>query len=104
MQHDVSDGRLARLLRETRLPLSKLARREGVSPPTTWRWWRKGCRGVCLETFVVGGTRFTTEEAHARWVEGVTVAANGERPTVSTNRSREAAVAKAERDLAAEGI
>ncbi len=70
------------LLSEKRLSLTELARRERVAPPTIWRWYKKGVRGVRLETFVVGNRRFTTEEAFGRFVERNTAAANGERPRI----------------------
>jgi len=30
---------------------------------TVWRWTRKGCRGVRLQTWKVGGKRVTTDKA-----------------------------------------
>lgn len=92
------------LLEETRLTLTELARRENVAPPTTWRWDKRGVRGVKLETFVIGGRRFTTEEAFARFVERTTAAADGHTPQARTNRQREAAIAQAERELSEAGI
>lgn len=59
-----------------------------------------------LETFNIGGRRYTTQEAFQRFVERSTVAANGTpaAPAVRTNRQREAAISKAEAELAKAGI
>jgi len=88
------------LLNEQRLTLNHLAKQEGVNPSTVWRWSLRGVRGVVLETFSVGARRFTTNEAFARFVDGTTAVAKGEQPQVRTNRQREAAIARAERELA----
>ncbi len=88
------------LLDEQRLTLNQLAKQEGVNPSTVWRWSLRGVRGVELETFSVGARRFTTSEAFARFVEGTTAAAKGEKSQVRTNRQRDAAIAQAERELA----
>lgn len=93
-------------LKEQRLSLTELARQEGVSIPTPWRWTKRGVKGVVLETFSIGGRRYTTQEAFQRFVERSTAAANGEPavPASRTNRQREASIAKAEAELAKAGI
>lgn len=93
-------------LKEQRLSLTELARQEGVSIPTPWRWTKRGVKGVVLETFSIGGRRYTTQEAFRRFVERSTSAANGDCPAspVRTNRQREAAISKAERELEKAGI
>ncbi|NLX98218.1 MAG: DUF1580 domain-containing protein [Rhodopirellula sp.] len=48
------------------------------SPSTAWRWYRKGIRGVRLETVVVGGRRYTSREALDRFLSAVTSAADSE--------------------------
>ena len=53
---------------------------------------------------MVGGRRYTTNEAFVRFVEQTTLAANGESPRTRTNRQREAAIRRAERELDALGI
>jgi hypothetical protein len=92
------------LLHERRLTLTKLAQREKVNPATTWRWGLKGVHGIKLETIIVGGRRQTSEEAWERF----SAALNGEEvPAVkpsATNRKRQAAIAAAERELAAAGF
>ncbi len=95
---------MSHLLAESRLSLSELARREGVAVPTTWRWAQRGVRGVKIETFAIGGRRYTTAEAFARFVEATTAAAQGVTPPARTNRQREAAIAKAEAELDKLGV
>ena len=93
-------------LNEQRLTLTQLARQEGVSVPTPWRWANRGVRGVVLETFSVGGRRFTSIEAFVRFVEATTAAAQGlpTTPASRTNRQRDAAITRAEAELAKAGI
>ena len=93
-------------LKEQCLSLTELARQEGVSIPTPWRWTKRGVKGVVLETFSIGGRRYTTQEAFQRFVERSTAAANGEpaAPASRTNRQRETAIARAERELEKAGI
>jgi hypothetical protein len=37
-------------------------------PATIARWARKGCRGVRLESLLIGGRRFSTVEAVSRFL------------------------------------
>lgn len=93
------------MFREMRLSLSQLAREEGVSPSTVWRWTLNGVRGCRLESFSVGAKRFVTREAFARFVEATTAAAaHGPMPSVRTPRQRERAIDRAEGELACQGI
>ena len=95
------------LLNETWLTLTALARREGVALSTIWRWTLRGVRGCRLETFSVGVKRFTTEESFIRFVEATTAATTGEAtaaPQVRTSRQREAAIKRAEAELAKAGV
>ena len=39
---------------------------------TMYRWTGKGCRGIVLESVSVGGTRCTSREAIARFIERLT--------------------------------
>jgi hypothetical protein len=43
---------------------------------TGYRFITRGCRGVTLESVVVGGRRFTSHQALRRFVASVTAAAN----------------------------
>jgi len=94
------------ILNENKLTLTKLAQRERVNTSTAWRWAQRGVKGIKLETFKIGGRRYTTNEAFIRFVEGTTAAANGEQPAqqARTNRQRELAVDRAEAELAHDGI
>jgi len=95
------------LLDETRVSMTGLARLVEVTIPTIWRWRQKGVRGVRLETFMVGGRRYTTHEAYRRFVAATTLAADGGQPpstSARTSRQRQAAIARAEAELDAPGI
>lgn len=60
---------MSRLLEEERLAVTAAARQIfRVSPETAWRWALRGVRGVKLESFVVGGRRFTSREACQRFL------------------------------------
>ena len=50
---------------------------------TGYRFITRGCRGVFLESILVGGRRFTSRQALLRFVDAVTAAAsrNGSRPS-----------------------
>jgi hypothetical protein len=93
------------LLNESRLTLPELARMEGVNVCTVWRWAKRGAKGCILETFSVGAKRFTTRQAFARFAAGCTAAALGQGvPSPRTNRQRDAAIKKAEIELAKAGV
>ena len=82
-----------RLLHETRIALTLLAQEQKTSVPTSWRWTQRGVKGHVLESFSVGGRRYTTREAFARWIAAI----NGERVGVGeTPRQRERAIERAE--------
>ena len=66
---------------ETLISLTEAAamlprRRAGkkVSISCCYRWTATGCRGVILESIQVGGTRCTSREALARFLEALTLA------------------------------
>ena len=78
-------------------------------PSTIWRWYKRGVRGVKLETAVLGGRRVTSKEAIQRFVDATTAAhdagaASPAIPIHETLRRRRAAIARAERELAEAGI
>ena len=58
------------LSQEQLLTLAEASRIIPGSPhfSTLWRWYRRGIRGICLETVIVGGRRFTSHEAIARFI------------------------------------
>ena len=86
-----------------RISLPDLARQEGVSPVTVWRWSLRGCCGVVLPTFCVGHKRYTTRSAFAKWVEDVTAARNGVAVSASAP-GRNSQLSKAEREAELMGV
>lgn len=92
------------LLTEDRLTFNQLAKIVGKNPSTIWRWHLSGCRGVKLESYVEGGCRYTTRQAHRRFVEGCTAAANGTSLAVRTPAQRERDIRRAETELDRLGV
>jgi hypothetical protein len=64
---------------------------------TLWRWRTAGCRGVKLETVLIGGRRMTSREALARFFAATTAAADGEPIRSETPRQRDSAISRAEK-------
>ena len=72
---------------------------------TIWRWIQNGVRGEKLGTVAVGGRRFTTAEAIARFIAATTAKANGEpSPPAPTAKQRRRAISSAQKALAEAGI
>lgn len=74
---------------------------------TFYRWSKRGCKGVRLETRLLGGTRYTSDEALQRFFDKLTEATDAHRSApVASNppRNRAAEIARAERELDAAGI
>lgn len=72
-----------------------------IHPSTVHRWRMRGIRGIRLESVLVGGSRFTSEEALVRFFDKTTKAADGEQLVCSiVKRNQDEAV----RFLASEGI
>lgn len=92
------------IMGERRLTVTQAARRLGVSVGCAWRWVLYGVRGVRLDSIIIGGRRYTSEEALERFAAACTAAADGTAPAPRTPRQREAAIAAAERELAESGI
>lgn len=67
---------------------------------TLHRWRLKGVRGVKLETCLVGGRRYTSLEAMARFFAAITAAADGQPVPHRTPAQRQRAIERAERELA----
>jgi hypothetical protein len=88
------------LLSETRISLNQLAREQGVSLSTSWRWTLRGIRGYRLESLNVGGRKFTTREAFARFVAST----NGDPTPVQMSVQREAQRRLAKRELQEAGL
>jgi hypothetical protein len=82
------------ILTEERISFSALAHREGVHISTVWRWALRGCKGHKLESFSVGGKRFSTLPAYERWLARI----NGELVIRDDMpRRRERSIERAER-------
>jgi len=86
---------------EQLLTLSQAARSlpGKVNVSTLWRWYQRGCRGVRLETVVIGGRRYTSKEALERFAAATTAARNGEQPTSRTSKQRQRATDTANFEL-----
>jgi hypothetical protein len=65
-----------------------------------FRWMSRGIRGVQLESCLIGGRRYTSEEALERFAAATTAAAAGETPPSRTPRARQRAIEEAERRVA----
>jgi hypothetical protein len=97
------------LTTETPIPINQSPKYYPAGRPnisTVYRHFTRGCRGVRLETFVVGGKRYTTIEAIQRFVERTTASSPGAslQPSCPTSRQREAEIDKAELDASKFGI
>ena len=71
---------------------------------TLWRWYKRGLRGIKLETIVIGGVRHTSKEALQRFIDRTTAEHDGIDSSQAPCRKRAAAIAKAEAELEAAGI
>ena len=70
---------------------------------TSWRWSTKGCRGIRLETVIVGGKRLTTLEMVRAFIRATTDARNATYETqfVAPTSQRQKQIEKASADLRA---
>ena len=95
---------------ETLVPLSETgdwyAEQAGYRPnrSTVHRWRTRGARGVKLETVLIGGKRFTSEEKLQAFNAATTAAADGAEAVVTTAAPVSRSSSQAEAFLAAEGI
>lgn len=71
---------------------------------TLWRWRTSGCRGVRLQTLLVGRRRLVNREMLAEFTAALTAAADGTVVPPQSTRQRKAAIEKAKREVAAERI
>lgn len=90
------------LLVEARISVTKAGREIfHVNPATAWRWCLRGCRGIHLESMLIGGVRYTSREACDRFL----AALNGSpTPQPSTSPARTSRAEAAARKLDALGI
>ena len=84
---------IEKMLHETRISITDLAREQDVSVPTAWRWCTKGVRNCVLASFSCGGRKYTTREAFARWISAL----NGEPIRSETPQQYEQQLERAER-------
>jgi len=94
---------------EKLLPLAaavEAASGQRPNPSTIHRWRLRGIAGQRLETVRLGGKRLASVEAVRRFMNAVTASTDGSpaEPRSRTNRQREAAIARAERELDRAGI
>lgn len=76
---------------------NRLPSRPHVS--TLHRWRFIGVGGVKLETCLIGGRRYTSEEALERFVAATTAAADGTAASTRTPARRERDIARAEAEM-----
>ena len=74
-------------------------RGRGVPIATIYRWIRKGCNGVVLESVQVGGTRNTTKSTLAEFADHLTSQRNRGRAPQNNCTTRQV-----ERELDAAGV
>lgn len=70
---------------------------------TLFRWGQRGCRGIRLETILVGGIRYTSREALDRFIAGCSGLSTPV-PIVATSKQRQRQIAAAQRELADAGL
>lgn len=91
------------ILNERRLSVTAAAKRLNISTGCAWRWVLYGVRGgVRLESQLIGGKRFTSVEAIERFVSRIN-SEPGMTPTIGTTKQREAAIRRAEAEVAEAG-
>jgi uncharacterized protein DUF1580 len=71
---------------------------------TIWRWRKQGCRGIRLETAVVGGRPYTSREAIVRFIKATTEACDGVIADRTPSHRRQKQIEAAEKELDAAGI
>lgn len=98
---------------ETTFPLTHAAKRaeliigRRLALSTFYRWAGRGCKGVRLETRMLGGTRYTSEEALQRFFDRLTAVTDADRTAQvapEPRRNRLAERVHAERVLDDAGI
>jgi hypothetical protein len=88
------------LLSETRISLNELAREQNVALSTCWRWCLRGIKGHTLESIAIGGRKFTTREAFARFI----AATNGESVPHRSSQQRSREQREARKQLVKSGL
>jgi len=98
------------IVNEKMLPISKIPSwckehtGNRVHPSTVHRWRIRGARGVKLETVLIGGRRYTSEEALLRFFDMSTAAEDGTGSPQHNAHQQKRAIEEAEAYLRSEGI
>src|SRR5262245_40583903 len=82
---------------ETLVSLDEVAEFMKATQSSVYAWTRKGCRGVKLESVQLGGKRYSTREAVARFVAALSDPARVEKLRESTGGYVHARSVKARR-------
>lgn len=91
---------------ESLLTISQAAKSLPGRPHTStlWRWVNRGVRNYRLETCMIGGRRFTSQEALARFFRRLSGAVSNEQAPLQTSCERTRADAEADKILDRAGI
>jgi hypothetical protein len=91
---------------ETVIPIAEAPQHIPGRPSlaTVWRWVLNGTRAGKLESFLVGGRRFTSLESIQRFAQQSTAAADGQVPRTLTSKQREREISRAERESIEAGV
>ena len=86
---------------ETVIPIAEAPKHIPGRPSlaTVWRWVLNGTRAGKLESFLVGGRRFTTLQSIQRFAQQSTAAADGDTTPSLTSRQRERQISRAEAEM-----
>lgn len=99
---DIASEELIPLARVPDLIPSRRADKR-LNQATVWRWTSRGSRGILLEAVTIGGSRYTSLEAVARFVERLSgdQAGRAGAPSGRTPAQRKRDSERAEKALAA---
>lgn len=98
------------LLNENVISLTEAANTSPLRPhvSTVFRWIQRGVCGIKLESAMLGGRRVTSREAIQRFSDRVSAArrsgGDDSPPKRRTERQKQAAIERAERELAEAGV
>jgi len=97
------------IVNEQMIPLSKIPAwsekhiGNRVNPSTIHRWRLRGARGSKLETVLIGGRRYTSQEALLRFFDHTTTAEDGVSSPQHNAHERKSKIEDAEAYLKSEG-
>jgi hypothetical protein len=104
-EHFMDATRILSLPPSERITLQQLARQQGVSPVTCWRWALRGVGGVRLLTIKVGRKRLTHPALFEEFCRQLTEAANSDQVSASSDSSlRDDAIIRAEKQAKEFGV